>query len=55
MILADVSIVYFASEFFDALHQLLSLQMSEELQMYPIMIEVPLFNVLGAVLFYIIL
>ena len=52
VILADVPIVYFASEFFNTLHQPLSLQIGEEPQMDPIMIKILLFNVLVAALIY---
>ncbi len=52
VILADVPIVYFASEFFNTLHQPLSLQIGEEPQMDPIMIKILLFNVLAAGLIY---
>ncbi len=52
VILADVPIVYFASEFFNTLHQPLSLQIGEEPQMDPIMIKILLFNVLAAGLVY---
>ncbi|MEZ4605965.1 MAG: cytochrome c biogenesis protein CcsA [Deinococcales bacterium] len=52
IILANVPIIYFASEWWNTLHQPLSLQIGEKPRMDPIMVKILLYNVGVAALIY---